>query len=496
MNRSAQSETAFARPGPAIGNAVKPLVLDVDGTFLRTDLLYETFWAGLGRDPLAVLSAVARTWGDRAALKRRLAAIAPLRTDLLPVNPEIAALARHSVEAGREVVLASASDESLVARLAGDHRFSPRVFASDGDVNLKGEAKAAALVAEFGDKGFDYAGNEPADRAIWIHAENALVVGNLPGTTEALARNGQSVVEYPGGWRLTDLVRALRPHQWVKNVLLLVPMLAAHDFSPVTLLWVLAGIAAFSAAASSIYVVNDLLDLEADRLHPTKCNRPFASGAVPIRAGMAAGGLLALFALGVSLVLGAAFFWIVLLYMVLSLAYSLRLKRLRWIDIATLASLYTLRVVAGAAAAGVYVSGYLLVWVFPVFIALGSVKRLTELTLARSDERLPGRGYGRRDRGDLLNVASLGVVGALVTFFLYTFTEQAVGLYPQRWLLWVAMVPMALWLIRMVWLGHAGKQDYDPIVFAMRDIRGLGLIMLTLSLMFYAAGIWQHALGY
>jgi len=201
-------------------------------------------------------------------------------------------------------------------------------------------------------------------------------------------------------------------------------------------------------------------------------------------------------ALSIAAALNGTFFGIVSLYMALSLAYSLRLKRLRWIDIATLASLYTLRVTAGAAAAEVYVSGYLLVWVFPVFIALGAVKRLTELTLATSDEPLPGRGYGRPDRGDLLNVAALGVFGALLMFLLYTFSDQALTLYPMRWLLWVAMLPMAYWLVRMVRLGYRGKQDYDPIVFAMRDIRGLGLIMLTLSLMFYAAGIWQRLFGF
>ncbi|MCR8723660.1 UbiA family prenyltransferase [Frigidibacter sp. ROC022] len=474
---------------------IKPLVLDVDGTFLRTDMLFECFWAGLGRNPGAVLSACIAHWRDPAALKRQLAGIAPLRTDLLPVSPELLDLAKSSVEAGREVVLASASDEQLVKRLAADHGLSERVFASDGVVNLKGRAKAQALVAAYGEKGFDYAGNEPVDRDIWDHAENALVVGDLPRVTGAMTRAGQNVAEYPGGWKARDLVRALRPHQWVKNVLLLVPMLAAHNFALATLLHVLIGMAAFSMAASSIYVVNDLLDLEADRLHPTKFRRPFASGAVPIRIGMWASGVMGLGALVLGLWLGAPFFWIVMLYMALSLAYSLRLKRLRWIDIATLASLYTIRVVAGAAAGAVYVSGFLLVWIFPVFIALGGVKRLTELTLATSDERLPGRGYGRPDRGDLLNVAILGVVGALLTFFLYTFTEQARTLYPLRWLLWVAMLPMAAWLIRMVWLGYTGKQDYDPIVFAMKDLRGLGLIMLTLSLMFYAAGIWQLLFG-
>jgi 4-hydroxybenzoate polyprenyltransferase len=277
---------------------------------------------------------------------------------------------------------------------------------------------------------------------------------------------------------------------------LLLPMLAAHDFRLSTLLAVLAGFVAFSAAASCIYIVNDLLDLEADRMHPTKNRRPFASGKVPILVGMAACAALGVLALAIGAALGPAFLGVVALYMALSLAYSLRLKRLRWIDIATLAGLYTLRVVAGGIAAGAEATGSLLVFVYPVFLTLGAVKRLTELTLATSDARLPGRGYGRPDRSDLLNVASLGVVFALLAFFLYTLSPQAVALYPIRWLLWLAMVPLALWLVRMVRMGWLGRQDYDPILFAMRDLRGLGLIMLTLSLMFYAAGIWQRLLGF
>ena len=137
----------------------------------------------------------------------------------------------------------------------------------------------------------------------------------------------------------------------------------------------------------------------------------------------------------------------------------------------------------------------MLIFIFPVFISLGCVKRLTELTLATSDARLPGRGYGRGDRGDLLNVAGLGTAGALLIFFLYTLSDQARALYPSQWILWVAMIPIAVWLIRMVRLGYFGKQDYDPIVFAMRDKRGIGLLLLTLSLMFYAAGLWQSWFG-
>lgn len=474
--------------------SIKPLVLDVDGTFLKTDMLWETFWAGLGRSPFATLRAVMRYLGNRAALKAALAQIAPLRTDLLPVNGEVADLALQSRVGGREVVLASGSDESLVAPLAAHYGLSERVFASDGHTNLTGPRKAAELVRAFGEGGFDYAGNSATDMAVWEKADNALVVGHV-SSARTLASSGQNVVELAGGLDWRALVKALRPHQWVKNILLVLPMIAAHRFDLVTLIPILWGIVAFSAAASSIYIVNDLLDLEADRLHPTKRNRPFASGALPITVGMAVFVVCALIAVTVAAALNMSFLGVILLYMVTSLAYSLKLKRMRWVDVATLAALYTIRVIAGAAAAQVYVSIYMLIFIFPIFITLGCVKRLTELTLATSDERLPGRGYGRPDRDDLLNVAGLGTVGALLIFFLYSVSRQGQELYPTTWLLWAAMIPMALWLVRMVMLGWFGKQDYDPIVFAMRDKFGIGILMITLSLMFWAAGLWSQWFG-
>lgn len=473
----------------------KPLVLDVDGTFLRTDMLLECFWAGLGKDPFAVIAASVRHFCTPAVLKRRLAEIAHIRTDLLPVNDDVKTLSERSLKEGRTVYFASASDHILVDRLAKDHGFTDASLASDGKNNLKGSAKAAALVDAHGENGFDYAGDARVDLAVWKMAENAIVVGAPRGVERILAAAGKTVVSYPGGWRWRDLLRGLRPHQWVKNILLLLPMIAAHQFGLPTLMLVLLGMAAFSAAASSIYIINDLLDLEADRLHPTKCHRPFASGAVPIHVGMAAFVVLLLLAFGLGAVLGAAFSGVIAIYVLTSLAYSLKLKRMRWIDIATLATLYTLRVVAGAAAGQVVVSSFMLIFVFPVFLALGCVKRLTELTLATSDERLPGRGYGRADRSDLLNVAALGTFAALLIFFLYSFSAQAVRLYPTQWLLWVALIPLAIWLIRMVWLGYRGRQDYDPIVFAMRDKTGIGILMITLSLMFYAAGLWQKWFG-
>lgn len=472
----------------------KPLILDVDGTFLRTDLLLECFWAGLGQAPLATLGLALRHFRQPARLKAELAALVQLRTDLLPVNPQIAELALSSRMGGREVVLASAADRSLVERLAGDYGLTKAVFASDGRINMKGRTKAAALVEAYGEQGFDYAGDAAADLPVWERAENAIVVGRVRGTA-ALSRGGGNVAHYPGGFAARDFLRALRPHQWVKNLLLVLPLIAAHRFDLGALWVVTLGMVAFSAAASAIYIVNDLLDLEADRLHPVKCHRPFASGAVPIAAGMAGAGLFGGLALAMAAGLGPAFLGVLLLYMATSLAYSLRLKRMRWVDIAALAGLYTLRVVAGAAASAVEASVYMLVFIFPVFVTLGCVKRLTELTLATTDDRLPGRGYGRTDRGDLLNVAGLGIFGALLVFFLYSLSDQGRALYPTTWLLWLAMLPMALWLVRMLLLGWQGRQDYDPIVFAMKDKMGIGILMITLSVMFWAAGLWASWFG-
>jgi len=473
----------------------KPLVLDVDGTFLRTDMLYESFWAGLGQDPVTVLRLTARHFRQPAILKEMLARAVPLRTDLLPVNREIAEMAVAARAEGSEVILASASYRSLVQQLARDHDLSPRVFASESGHNLKGKAKADALVEAFGPHGFHYAGNETVDLPVWQQAEAAIIVGPHDAIAKTLSEQGRHVSKVPGGWNWRDLRRALRPHQWVKNSLLLLPMIAAHDFALTTLFMVLAGIVAFSAAASSIYIVNDLLDLEADRLHPTKCRRPFAIGKVPIRIGMIACAALAVLALVIGAALGAAFLAVILVYMIASLAYSLRLKRMRWVDVFTLAALYTLRVVAGAAASGVDVSIYMLIFIFPVFLTLGCVKRMTELALARDDEPLPGRGYGRRDRGDLLNMSGLGIAGALTIFALYSVSDQGRSLYPTTWILWLTLIPIAGWLIRMVALGFYGKQDYDPIVFALRDRLGIGLLLIVLSLMFWAAGLWAQWFG-
>ncbi|WP_069300386.1 UbiA family prenyltransferase [Neptunicoccus sediminis] len=466
----------------------RPLAVDIDGTFLKTDMLFEGFWLALGKQPMKTIKTVFRHFKDRARLKREITELADVNVELLPVNPDIRAYMEEARADGREVIFASASDTSLVQRLADHHGVEGTHIGSDGEVNLKGDAKAAALNARFGEGQYAYAGDQKLDFKVWKSAGEAIVVGRHPSVVRQLKADGVEVVQVKKSWSRRSLAMGLRPHQWVKNALLFLPLIAAHSLDPMSIMRVILAIAAFSAAASSIYIVNDLLDLEADRQHPKKQFRPLASGNARIPDAMLMSFALGVFALGVGFIIGWALLGVIALYMLLSLSYSLKLKKMRWVDIATLAALYTLRVIAGGLAAQVTASGWLVGFIFPTFLALGCVKRLTELTLAKSDGKVPGRGYCKSDREDLVNVAGLGVFFSLLVFLMYTFSGTAATLYQDIWMLRLAIIPLALWQIRMVLLGWQGKQDYDPIVFAMRDKSGIAIIAVTVLILFYAAG--------
>lgn len=465
-----------------------PLVVDIDGTFLKTDMLFEGFWLAMGKQPLETIKTAFRHLGDRAKLKKEITRLAEINVALLPVNPDIEAYVTAARDEGREVVFASASNEDLVQRLADHHEIPGHHMGSTEEVNLSGKRKAEALNDRYGKGQYAYAGDQKVDLEVWRSSGEAIVVGNHPNITAKLENEGIKVTQLAKTWSRRSAAIGLRPHQWVKNALLFLPLLGAHSLDPEAWLRVLFAAAAFSAAASSIYIVNDLLDLEADRQHPKKQFRPLAAGRVRIPDAMIISIALGVFALGVGYLLGWAVMGIIAVYMALSLSYSLKLKKMRWIDIATLAALYSLRVVAGGFAAQVVASGWMIAFIFPTFLSLGCVKRLTELTLAKSDGKVPGRGYTPADREDLLNMAGLGVAFSLLTFIVYTFSSTAAALYDDLWLLRLAIIPLAFWQVRMVLLGWQGEQDYDPIVFAMKDKTGLMVIAVTILILFYAAG--------
>ncbi len=463
------------------------LVVDIDGSLLASDLLMECFWAALGKDFIATLRAIGEFIWKPAKLKRRLYEISELDINLQPVRQEVLDYVNKALSQGRLVLLASGSDQHLIDALAQRLNIPGEHAGSDGELNFTGTRKAGALVETFGEDGFDYIGNATPDLKVWRHAANIIVVapsGRLLSKVDAL---GKRVDILDQAWDSSDLLRGIRPKQWIKNALLILPLLASHSFQLQSIFPLVLAIISFCLAASAIYIVNDLLDLEADRLHPRKNGRPFASGAVPIDIAMYSSIGLGLTSLLLGWIVGWGFLAILVLYIFTSLAYSLFLKRMRWIDVFVLSSLYTLRVLAGSVAIAAGLSGWLVTFIFAAFLALGCVKRLTELARYTSNERLPGRGYAKSDMEDLRNISGAGVFSALSIFLAYSFSPTATELYPNLWMLRLAVFPIGFWLIRMVYLGYAGKQNYDPIEFAIRDKVGLGVLAVAALLLAVAS---------
>lgn len=462
-----------------------PLAVDVDGSLLRTDLLLECFFAALAHSFLATLAVLLRNLWNRPRLKAELARLAQLDLATLPVNQEVLAFCRAW---DGPVVLASAADRQLVAGLAKIHGLGGQVLATEEGRNLKGPAKAAALAEAFGAGQFAYVGNARPDISVWKGAHRAIVVAPSAGLLGAVEAIGIPVTVIGQRGRAWDLVRGARVYQWVKNLLLFLPAIASHRAGIDVAGVLLTAFLAFSFAASAIYYANDLLDLEADRRHPVKRNRPLASGAVPILAAVAFATGLAISAALLAAWVGVGFLLTVAVYIAVSLAYSLKVKRKRWADLVFLALLYTLRVLAGGVALGLYTSGWLVSFAFALFFALGAVKRITELVRSADEGKLPGRNYSREDLGTLLRLAILAGSVAMAIYTAYTFSATARALYPHVWELRLAGLAVAAWIARMIWSGYRGKQDYDPILFAARDPVGLAMVIAGTGLLVHAAG--------
>lgn len=465
-------------------SALVPLCVDLDGTLVRTDTLVEGLLAlGVAR-PVAVAQLMLGFSG-RAAFKRRVAEAVRLDPALLPYNAALLAWLGEQKAAGRRLVLVTAADET-VARAIADHLgLFDEVIASDGSANLKGEAKARSLVARFGPQGFDYAGDSRADLAVWRVARRGVVVG-AGRRVVAAARRAVAVeaeIAEPGG-RAAALLRAMRPHQWVKNLLAFVPILTAQAWGEWAA-WVgaLCAFAAFSATASGIYLVNDLADLAADRQHPRKRLRPFARGAAPLHLG--AGLAVALVAAGLILAHAGGLLWVVVLYALASLLYSARLKELPLVDVFTLAALYVARLVGGGEASGHRLSLWLLGFSSFLFLSLALVKRVEELLAVarRGGARAARRGYTPSDVPILQMFGCSSAVAASLVLALFVQSEAATGRYAAPGVLW-GLVPLALFWQFRLWLATArGAMHDDPIVFAARDWVSWGVVSVAIALL-------------
>jgi 4-hydroxybenzoate polyprenyltransferase len=464
------------------------LCVDLDGTLVRTDTLQESLLALVRHRPWAI---VALPWWlrrGRAHFKARVAAAVELDPSALPYNTELVEFLRAERDGGRELALATASHVKPARRIADHLGLFTAVHATEDAVNRKGAAKADALAAAYGERGFSYAGDSRADIGVWKRARSAVLV-NVRRTVRD--RLGDIAVEREftdGASRAKEMLRLLRPHQWVKNLLLAVPLLTAHRYGDrdAVVATVLA-IVAMCLTASAIYVVNDLLDLASDRRHPTKRRRPLAAGTLPLAWAVAAIPVLATGAAVASLPLPREFALGLVGYAAAAIVYSLWVKHVAWLDAAWLAGLYTLRIYLGALAIAVPVSGWLFAFSFFAFGSLALLKRYTELeSLADRPGIEHARAYHFDDRKSVEAVGWSFALLAAGVLVLYLGSATVRALYRDPHLLW-GIAPLLLYLLLEVWwAARKGRMHDDPVWYAIRRpvtyvilAAVLGLILLA-----------------
>lgn len=450
----------------------KPLVVDLDGTLIKTDILLESFMLLIRANPFNLLFVVLWLMKGKANLKAQIARRVDILAEVLPYNELLIEYLHDQKKHGREIVLATASHERYAHQIAQHLKIFDDVIASTDLLNLSGSAKRAALIDRYGEGQYVYAGNAEVDLKVWSHADSAIVVGTkkLSEKAAALCQIETTFETTPPSLRV--LIKALRIHQWVKNGLILVPLITSHQLQNSSMLIMsLLGFIAFSLCASSVYFLNDLLDLNDDRRHATKCKRPFAAGSLSLLVGIIGTPILLLLAISASLFLPADFQIVLAVYYALTLAYSFKLKRLVMVDVVTLASLYTVRIVAGAAAIGVFLSFWLLSFSIFVFLSLAIIKRYTELMKLKSASatKALGRGYQVEDLELLSSLGGASGYISVLVLALYINSPDVKGMYSDPVLMWPACLVMLYWVSRIWIIAHRGNMDDDPIVFALKD---------------------------
>lgn len=471
-------------------NTREILVVDLDGTLLRSDMLYESFWSAFGRDWRSPFLSVAALSRGRAFLKRHLSTASAVDAETLPYDAMVIDFIEAWRQSGGRTALVTASDVVFAEAIAEHLGIFDEVFGSDGKLNLKGERKGQFLRDRFGLKGFAYIGDADADLPVWKYAAKAITV-NAPSALRREAERACDTVEHlvTEARSVTPYIKALRPHQWLKNILVFLPMLAGHELDGQSLLRSILAFVCFCLVASGVYVLNDLIDLAADRAHPRKKNRPFASGSIPIAHGtwMAAGLIFlgALLAIGI----GRNFLLVMAGYLLLTTAYSLHLKRQIVVDICALAGLYTARIVAGGVATGIPLSVWLLAFSVFIFLSLAAVKRQAELidSVKRGKLKASGRGYHVDD----LPIISMIAIGAgyvsVLVMTLYVNSPAVVELYAHPEALWGVCAVLLYWVTRTVMVAHRGDMHDDPVVYAAKDRISQVCLLIILAFVLWGA---------
>ena len=474
-------------------NSSTPLFIDLDGTLIKSDMLIESVFTLLKQKPAYILSLPGWLLKGKAYLKHQIASRIDFDPALLPYNESL--LDYLKVEAGknREIILATASNEKLAKRIATFTGLFTDTIASDQNINLSGKRKLSRIQDYTQNTEFAYAGNSKKDMPVWQEAAEVIIVNPEAGVenqAKNLGKPSQVFTETPSS--IKSYLKAMRIHQWAKNVLLFLPILAAHKINePNLMLDALIAFFAFGLCASSVYLLNDMLDLPSDRTHHTKKFRPLAAGTINTVHATLMIPILLLFSFSLTAFLPVAFLIVLSGYYITTVLYSFFLKKQVIVDVLLLASLYTVRVVAGSAATGIFPSFWLLAFSMFIFLSLAIVKRCAELyTLRQSnDNKAKGRGYQSTDMEFLYSMGTSSGYIAVLVIALYINSEKVLTFYSQPIILWL-LCPLLLYWISRVWLKTGrGEMNEDPVVFAFRDWQSR-LIALVAAVIFTLANLF------
>jgi len=475
-----------------------PLCVDLDGTLVKSDTFHDALCVLVRTHPASLLRIPG--WlisGGKARVKAEVAARAPLDASHLPYNHPILHFLAEQRRLGRPIYLATGADISLANRVAAHLGFFSGVFASNGadtsaqsaaSVNLTGSHKLAALQQRF--PAFDYIGNARPDLPALTHSRQAYVANPTLGLMLGLKARKVPIAQSFEDRRpfVPVFLKAIRLHQWAKNVLLILPLLLSHNVNLHTIIPALAAFLCFSFIASANYLVNDLLDIESDRRHLKKRFRPFAAGDLSVSGGLAIAAVLIAASCAVLPRLPAVFGLWLLLYAVTTSTYSFYLKRIPLVDVLVLSGLYTLRMLAGGAATGTQISPWLSSLAIFLFLSLAMVKRFSELANLgdRGIASSHGRGYMVGDLEQIRAFGTASAYAAVVVFALYISRPDVYALYRHPGRLWLIVPLMLYWLSRVWLLASRGELDEDPVVFAIRDRVSIALAVGTAILAIFA----------
>lgn len=454
------------------------LAVDLDGTLIAGDTLFESCLIAVKKHPWLLLLMPFWILKGKLFFKENVHRFAEPDYETLMYHDEVIEFIEQEKSKGRQIILATASSQVIADKIAEDLGIFDIVLGSGDGTNLRSSFKATELVKRFGTKGFDYMGDSSADINVFKSARYAYLVepkSSVRKKTEEIGNLKQVFGEKQSKIKL--IIKEIRVYQWVKNLLVFLPMLLAHilpegNYLASTLIAFLS----FSFTASSVYVLNDMLDLSADRKHSRKRNRPFASGKLSLKYGFVLFPLLLIGGfLPAILFLPLSFLILLTSYLIITTLYSFILKRIYIIDILVLAGLYTLRLIGGALAVDVEASPWLLAFSMFIFLSLACVKRFTELNdlLSKNKEKTSGRGYFTNDISLIQNIGTSSGLLSILVFVLYVNSKEVLSLYSNPYLLYLVGLLLLYWILRIWFKAGRGEMHDDPIVFTGRDSASL-----------------------